>query len=136
MDSTNSRSQLIAQDRSLGEQEQKVNKFQIHGQTPHIEYFQTDKTILELELGKTGLTPSYCLFLIEVKITGTFTFVHRSIHNAVSQMGHVSEQFLSHCWCFNYVRHLREGHDTLPARSATDQQRGQETTLFILQRVP
>jgi hypothetical protein len=54
---TNSSKKLIAQDRSLGEQEQKVNKFQIHGQTPHIEYFQTDKTILELELGKTGLTP-------------------------------------------------------------------------------
>ena len=54
---------LIGQDRSLGEQEQKVNNFQIHGQTPHIEYFQTDKTILELELGKTGLTPSYLFIL-------------------------------------------------------------------------
>jgi len=50
---------LIAQDLSLGEQEQKVNNFQIHGQTPHVEYFQTDKTILELELGKTVLTPSH-----------------------------------------------------------------------------
>jgi hypothetical protein len=50
---------LIAQDLSLGEQEQKVNNFQIHGQTHHIEYFQTDKTILELELGKTVLTPSH-----------------------------------------------------------------------------
>ena len=88
MDSTNSSKKLIAQDRSLGEQEQKVNDFQIHGQTPHVEYFQTDKTILELELGKTGLTPSYCLFFIEVKITGTFTFLHRSIHNAGPQMVH------------------------------------------------
>jgi hypothetical protein len=51
--------QLIVQDLSLGEKEQKVNNFQIHGQTPHIEYFQTDKTTLELELGKPGLTPSY-----------------------------------------------------------------------------
>jgi hypothetical protein len=59
VDRTNSSKKLIAQDRSLGEQEQKVNDFQIHGQTPHVEYFQTDKTILELELGKTVLTPSH-----------------------------------------------------------------------------
>ena len=57
MGSTNSRKQLFAQDRSLGEQEEKDNKFQIHGQTPHIEYFQTDKTILELEVGEDRFDP-------------------------------------------------------------------------------
>ena len=37
---------------------------QVGNFTPHVEYFQTDKTILELELRKTVLTPSYIIFAI------------------------------------------------------------------------
>jgi hypothetical protein len=72
VDSTNSRRQLIVQDISLGEQEQKGNNFKIHGQTHHIEYFQTDKTILEVRVGEDLFDPLLLFILHRSKDNRNF----------------------------------------------------------------